>query len=94
MNGGELRNRIQFLVQGDTWFSIQHHKLFFTPDNSDLHIPVETLPIGELGLPRRVDVLRPGEGRFIVNMPQLSSEPKLMCLRHDTHSSSPCLDLD
>lgn len=51
--GPEPRHElVQLLLDADPRFSVVNLKLFFTPsDTPDLHIPVETLPIGELNLP-------------------------------------------
>lgn len=64
----ELRGRISpLLVERDARFSQDNLKLFFTPSNHpELRVPIETLPVGELGLPRRLAVIQLGDslGKF------------------------------
>ncbi|KAI1376606.1 hypothetical protein F4677DRAFT_83437 [Hypoxylon crocopeplum] len=48
----------QLLTQDDGRFTVEHYKLFFTPTSSDNKIMIETLPMGELGLPRQLRVLK------------------------------------
>ena len=59
-NSAKLRDRIfQLLIKPDTRFSQENLKLFFTPANHpELRVPIETLPIGELGLPCRLAVIQ------------------------------------
>ncbi len=55
----ELRGLISQLTDRDVRFSLENSKLFFTPVNHpELRVPMETLPIGELGLPRELSVVR------------------------------------
>ncbi|KAM4056553.1 hypothetical protein HRG_003424 [Hirsutella rhossiliensis] len=60
----ELRGRVsQLLIESDARFSLEHFKLFFTPSQlPQLRVPMEMLPIGELGLPTQLQVIRPGNG--------------------------------
>ncbi|KAI1135382.1 hypothetical protein F5Y05DRAFT_416370 [Hypoxylon sp. FL0543] len=44
----------QLLTQHDDRFTVQHRKLFFAPTNSSNKVCIETLPLGELGLPRQL----------------------------------------
>lgn len=62
-DAAELRGRIsQLLIERDARFSQVNIKLFFTPTNHpELRVPIETLPIGELGLPRRLAVIQLGD---------------------------------
>ncbi|KAI1074772.1 hypothetical protein F5B20DRAFT_595816 [Whalleya microplaca] len=46
----------QLLSQHDGRFAVQHYKLFFTPTNSNNKVCIETLPLGELGLPRQLRI--------------------------------------
>ncbi|KAI5861125.1 hypothetical protein GGS23DRAFT_577127 [Durotheca rogersii] len=74
-NISELRGRVrQLLTESDARFSVQHAKLFFTPaptDHPDSRVTIETLPIGELGLPRRLAVIWPNDGTIPVLHPGL-----------------------
>ncbi|KAL7625832.1 hypothetical protein AAE478_005055 [Parahypoxylon ruwenzoriense] len=55
----EMRDQLtQLLMQNDSRFVVEHRKLFFTPTNSGNKIPLETLPIGQLGLPRQLRVMQ------------------------------------
>ena len=62
-NPTELRDQItRLLIEPDSRFSLVNLKLFFTPtDHPELRVPIETLPIGELGLPRRLAVIQSGD---------------------------------
>ena len=75
----EVRGRISPLVmEQDKRFSLEHFRLFFTPSNQpELRVPVETLPIGELGLPRRLEVFRPGGSKYPSHHPHILGVPNL-----------------
>lgn len=61
-NIAELRGLVSQLKDHDARFSLENLRLFFTPANHpELRVPVETLPIGELGLPRELLVVRCGD---------------------------------
>ncbi|KAH6605060.1 hypothetical protein Trco_006767 [Trichoderma cornu-damae] len=54
---------VQHLITADSRFFLQGTKLFFTPAEAPEHsIPIETLPIGSLGLPPTLDIIRLGDG--------------------------------
>ncbi len=67
----DMRARVtKILVENDTRFSYEHLKLVFTPaDHPEWPVPVETLPIGMLGLPCHLDFIRPGDGRHLSSFP-------------------------
>lgn len=80
----ELRGRIvQLLTQEDPRFSLQHHKIWFTAaDRIQMRVPVETLPIGELGLPQQMKIHRPGDGEFKFPSPSFPTPlPPSACSR-------------
>ncbi|KAI9656987.1 MAG: hypothetical protein M1829_000360 [Trizodia sp. TS-e1964] len=56
----DLRGRIaEILTERDSRFLVRGLSLTFTPlDHPEFCIPVETLPIGSLGLPRRLEVIQ------------------------------------
>ncbi|KAI1418583.1 hypothetical protein F5Y13DRAFT_184224 [Hypoxylon sp. FL1857] len=49
---------VQLLIEQDNRFAVQHRKLLFTPTNSADRVLVETLPLGELGLPRELRIFK------------------------------------
>lgn len=54
---------IQYLITADSRFSVQGTKLSFAPAEAPEHsVPIETLPIGSLGLPPTLNVIRVGDG--------------------------------
>lgn len=63
----DLRGRISdMLTENDARFSVEIFKLFFTPPSCPhLRFVVETLPIGALGLPTQLQVIRPGNGECL-----------------------------
>lgn len=68
---GNMRDELtQLLKQHDKRFAVQHHKLFFTPADSDNMIPVETLPLGELGLPRELRIFKLESCQHLDNLVQ------------------------
>jgi hypothetical protein len=73
----ELQGRISpLLMERDGRFSLEHSKLFFTPSNHpELRVPVETLPIGELGLPPRLEIFRPGDSEYLSRHLQILGAP-------------------
>ena len=59
-NAIDLRGRIRQLVQqAGPRFAVKYLRILFVPDGHQSRVPVETLPTGELGLPRRLLVIRP-----------------------------------
>ncbi|KAK0627197.1 hypothetical protein B0T14DRAFT_535127 [Immersiella caudata] len=57
----DLRTRIADpVLGGDPRFRIEHNKFVFTPADQEMQIPIETLVIDDLGLPRQLSVIRPG----------------------------------
>ena len=65
-----LRTMVQLLIQADGRFSLDNNKLIFT--NGPHRVPIETLPVGELGLPRKIETIQAGEGTFSLCCPTLS----------------------
>ena len=52
------------VLGGDPRFRLEHIKFFFTPADQETQIPIETLVLGDLGLPRKLSVIRPGNGMY------------------------------
>ncbi|KPM36268.1 hypothetical protein AK830_g10286 [Neonectria ditissima] len=87
-NPEETRGRIsQLLIDGDSRFSVEHNKLFFTSPQG--RIPIETLPIGHIGLPRQLLVIRPGDGTVPVLHPAVLILTKIKRCVHLIHSTRP-----
>ncbi|KAH0495712.1 hypothetical protein TgHK011_009245 [Trichoderma gracile] len=60
---GSREQMVQRLIAADSRFSLQGTKLFFTPVEAPEHVvPVETLPIGSIGLPPTLDIIRFSDG--------------------------------
>ncbi|KAL7786374.1 hypothetical protein V8C37DRAFT_392127 [Trichoderma ceciliae] len=66
INDSESASReqiVQHLIAADSRFSVQGTKLSFTPVEAPQHsVPIETLPVGLLGLPPTLDIIRLGDG--------------------------------
>ncbi|KAK1597936.1 uncharacterized protein LY79DRAFT_576274 [Colletotrichum navitas] len=67
----EMRSLVtRVLCDADSRFVTSNLKLFFVPDgNWELRLPVETLALGALNLPRQLPVIRPGDGSVPVLLP-------------------------
>ena len=67
-NANDLRGRIRdTLITLDERFSVEGMKLYFTPvQNPEARVLVETIPIGEFGLPLSLEVIRPGDGELFI----------------------------
>lgn len=66
----DIHSRIgPMIVSADPRFSIHNLKLYFTASGSDCltprRVPIETLPIGSLNLPRRLQVVPDGKDYLI-----------------------------
>ncbi|KAL7928856.1 hypothetical protein V8C35DRAFT_325587 [Trichoderma chlorosporum] len=73
MGGNESRQQIvQHLLAADSRFSTQGAKLFFTPVGAPEHsVPIETLPIGSLGLPPTLNVIYHGDDQIPILRPSV-----------------------
>ncbi|KAI1469008.1 uncharacterized protein F4812DRAFT_458531 [Daldinia caldariorum] len=49
---------VQLLIEQDNRFAVQHRKLLFAPTDSADKVLIETLPLGELGLPRELRIFK------------------------------------
>ncbi|KYK55388.1 hypothetical protein DCS_07351 [Drechmeria coniospora] len=60
-NAEELDLVSDYLIEGDARFSKECLKLYFTPsEGQQSRVLIERLPIGSLGLPTQLNILRPG----------------------------------
>ncbi|KAF5690419.1 hypothetical protein FCIRC_872 [Fusarium circinatum] len=87
----ELRGRlIQLLRDADKRFVVSNLKLFFVPnDQWNMRVPIETLASGELGLPRRLSILRPGDGSIPILKPGILILTKMKRAHHFIGSTRP-----
>jgi hypothetical protein len=58
-----LRNMVQLLIQEDSKFSVENNKLVFTYETH--RVPIETLPVGELGLRAASRRYKPGKVGYL-----------------------------
>jgi hypothetical protein len=56
------RNMVRFLTEADARFSVDSHNRKLTFTHGTERVPIETLPVGELGLPRKVETIMAGQG--------------------------------
>ncbi|ODA82007.1 hypothetical protein RJ55_00512 [Drechmeria coniospora] len=71
-NAEELDLVSDYLIEGDARFSKECLKLYFTPSGGQQsRCLIERLPIGSLGLPTQLNILRPGNGLVPVLHPRI-----------------------
>lgn len=64
-DGTSREQVVQHLLAADSRFSVRDTKLSFTPAEApEYSVPIETLPVGSLGLPPALDIIRLGDGTF------------------------------
>ncbi|KAK3375738.1 hypothetical protein B0T24DRAFT_698218 [Lasiosphaeria ovina] len=86
----DLRTRIADpVLGGDPRFRIEHNKFVFTPADQEIQIPIETLVIGDLGLPRQLRVIRPGNTDIPILRPGILVLTKIKRCVHFVGSTRP-----
>ncbi|KAI7759103.1 hypothetical protein LZL87_013380 [Fusarium oxysporum] len=65
-----IRDRFKDIVcKADPRFVVDGLKVFFAPSEGKEHIPIETLALGSLGLPRTISVFYPDDGTIPILIP-------------------------
>ncbi|KAG9254057.1 uncharacterized protein F5Z01DRAFT_750512 [Emericellopsis atlantica] len=82
-----LQNMAQLLLDADTRFSLVTYKLTFTCGTH--RIPIETLPTGELGLPREIKTIQVGEHMIPILQPDILILTKIKRCVHYIGSTRP-----
>ncbi|KAF4124183.1 hypothetical protein GMORB2_5899 [Geosmithia morbida] len=84
-------NLIQLILVSDSRFSVDSlGRLFFTPSGApELHVLVETLPVGSLNLPKNLATISPGEGPVPILPPGILVLTKIKRLSSIIDSTRP-----
>ncbi|KAK2590066.1 hypothetical protein QQS21_012254 [Conoideocrella luteorostrata] len=86
----EMRQQVCQFLSADTRFSFVNNKIFFAPPEfPQISIPIETIPLGELGLPRELSVIRPGDGTVPILRPGILILTKIKRCAHLIMSTRP-----
>ncbi|OTA06540.1 hypothetical protein A9Z42_0072990 [Trichoderma parareesei] len=71
-DGTSREQVVQHLLAADSRFSVRDTKLSFTPAEApEYSVPIETLPVGSLGLPPALDIIRLGDAQYPILRPSV-----------------------